>query len=53
MKKQNIITAATIKSKRVTKTQHHNLIILPTTIVVAFYSVCTIVTLTNEDGLPP
>ena len=55
MKKQNIITAATIKSKRVTETQNHNLIILPTTITdhVVTDSVCAIVTLTNEDGLPP
>ena len=56
MKKQNIITAAIMKSKRVIETQNHNLIILPTTIlpiVHVIYSVCAIVTLTNEDGLPP
>ena len=53
MKKENIITAAIIKSKRVTETQNHNLIILPTTINHVIYSVCAIVTLTNEDGLPP
>ena len=52
--KDCIMTAVTIKSKRVMQNRNHNLIILPTTIVGAMiYSLCAIVTLTNEDGLPP